>query len=330
LAGLAERTQDVLVQAAAGSARGWLAFLDGRLEDAVSVDSWTMLPGISPGFGAAGWRARVLAYLGRLDELRLAAVQNRFPTRSWLSLRALVQTLSGRCDEIPSIRAYFGDVGSEHDESGVHVLLVLLEACTRCGDEVTVAALLARLAPLADRVQHQSMAAYGRVLGEAARMLGKREQARDFYVRALAVCEKARFRPETAIIQLDLAELLAFDFPHQRTDAIAYLNMAIPAFEEMKMHAYLERAQRLGARVGRVEFVPSANTTITDALTRREREVAALLGAGMTNREIADALTISEGTAEVHVKHILAKLGLRSRAQAAVWAAEHGTVAPSS
>jgi DNA-binding NarL/FixJ family response regulator len=49
----------------------------------------------------------------------------------------------------------------------------------------------------------------------------------------------------------------------------------------------------------------------------------------MTNREIADALTISEGIAEVHVKHILSKLGLRSRAQAAVWAAEHGTVAPS-
>jgi DNA-binding CsgD family transcriptional regulator len=330
LAGLAERTQDVLVQAAAGSARGWLAFLDGRLEDAVSVDSSTMLPGISPSIGAAAWRARVLAYLGRLDEVRLAAVQNRFPTRTGLVLRALVLALSGHCDEIPSIRAYFGDVGSEHDESGVHVLLVLLEACTGCGDEVTVTALLGRLAPLADRLQHQTMVAYGRVLGEAARMLGKREQARDFYLRGLVVCEKVRFRPERAIIQLDLAELLAFDFPHQRADAIAYLNLAIPAFEAMKMHSYLERARRLGQRIGRVDFVPSAAMTTTDALTRREREVAALLGTGKTNREIADALTISESTAEVHVKHILSKLGLRSRAQAAVWAAEHGAVAPSS
>jgi hypothetical protein len=190
LAGLAERTQDVLVQAAAGSARGWLAFLDGRLKDAVSTDAWTMLPGISPSIGAAGWRARVLAYLGRLDEIRLPEVQSRFPTRTWLVLRALVLALSARCDEIPSIRAYFGDVGSEHDESGVHVLLVLLEACTRCGDEATVTVLLARLTPLADRVQHQTMVTYGRVLGEAARTLGNREQARDFYMRALAVCER--------------------------------------------------------------------------------------------------------------------------------------------
>jgi DNA-binding NarL/FixJ family response regulator len=131
-----------------------------------------------------------------------------------------------------------------------------------------------------------------------------------------------------AIIQLEIAELLASEFPHQRTEALAHLDRAIPAFEEMKMHSYRERALRLGARVGRVEITPSASMTASDALTRREREVATLLGAGMTNREIADALTISESTAEVHVKRILAKLGLRSRAQAAVWAAEHGLIAP--
>jgi DNA-binding NarL/FixJ family response regulator len=55
-----------------------------------------------------------------------------------------------------------------------------------------------------------------------------------------------------------------------------------------------------------------------------------LLGVGMTDREIADALVISESTTEVHVKHILAKLGLRSRAQAAIWASEHSLVAPGS
>ena len=59
-------------------------------------------------------------------------------------------------------------------------------------------------------------------------------------------------------------------------------------------------------------------------LTGREYEVAALLGGGLTNRDIAEALVITEGTAEVHVKHILSKLGLKSRHQVAVWAAEHG------
>lgn len=54
-----------------------------------------------------------------------------------------------------------------------------------------------------------------------------------------------------------------------------------------------------------------------DELTARERDVAALLASGKTNREIAAALTIAEGTAGLHAKRVLAKLGLRSRAQLA-------------
>ena len=53
------------------------------------------------------------------------------------------------------------------------------------------------------------------------------------------------------------------------------------------------------------------------ALTPREREIAALLARGYSNRKIADALVISEQTAETHVKRILAKLDLRSRHQVA-------------
>jgi non-specific serine/threonine protein kinase len=52
--------------------------------------------------------------------------------------------------------------------------------------------------------------------------------------------------------------------------------------------------------------------------TRREREVAELLAQGLTNREIAQALVLSERTVETHVTHLLGKLGVRSRAQAAV------------
>jgi DNA-binding NarL/FixJ family response regulator len=46
----------------------------------------------------------------------------------------------------------------------------------------------------------------------------------------------------------------------------------------------------------------------------------------VSNREIARALVISDGTVGVHVKHILSKLEFKSRAQVAVWAAEHGLV----
>jgi DNA-binding CsgD family transcriptional regulator/tetratricopeptide (TPR) repeat protein len=59
-------------------------------------------------------------------------------------------------------------------------------------------------------------------------------------------------------------------------------------------------------------------------LTAREREVAGLIAAGLTNREIAARLVIAERTAEGHVQSILNKLSFNSRAQIAAWAVEHG------
>jgi len=59
-------------------------------------------------------------------------------------------------------------------------------------------------------------------------------------------------------------------------------------------------------------------------LTRREREVVALLARGLTNRQIGEALFVTEGTAENYVQRVLGKLGVNNRAQVAVWAVEHG------
>ena len=67
---------------------------------------------------------------------------------------------------------------------------------------------------------------------------------------------------------------------------------------------------------------PEPDTAVR--LTRREKEVAALLGRGLSNREIASELTISPRTAETHVENILTKFGLENRAQmAAAWARLH-------
>ena len=57
-------------------------------------------------------------------------------------------------------------------------------------------------------------------------------------------------------------------------------------------------------------------------LTRRETEIAALLAEGLTNKEIAARLVISQRTVETHVDHVLGKLGMTSRAQVASWVAE--------
>jgi predicted ATPase/class 3 adenylate cyclase/DNA-binding CsgD family transcriptional regulator len=58
-------------------------------------------------------------------------------------------------------------------------------------------------------------------------------------------------------------------------------------------------------------------------LSGREQEVARLIARGLTNRQIAAALIIAEGTADRHVSNILGKLGFATRAQVAAWAVEH-------
>jgi DNA-binding CsgD family transcriptional regulator len=75
-------------------------------------------------------------------------------------------------------------------------------------------------------------------------------------------------------------------------------------------------------------FQPPSPTQVAKAtfggLTAREREVAALLAQGLSNKAIADKLVLSERTVEKHVENVMGKLGFTSRAQAAVWAAEKG------
>ena len=75
---------------------------------------------------------------------------------------------------------------------------------------------------------------------------------------------------------------------------------------------------------------PASAGAANPLLSRREQEVVTLIARGLTNRQIAETLVITEGTAANHVAHILNKLGVNSRAQAAVWAAEQGLISPSS
>lgn len=61
------------------------------------------------------------------------------------------------------------------------------------------------------------------------------------------------------------------------------------------------------------------NTGEIDTLTQRELEILKLIAKGLSNKLIARELDISDGTVKVHVKHLLKKLHLRSRVEAAVW-----------
>lgn len=61
-----------------------------------------------------------------------------------------------------------------------------------------------------------------------------------------------------------------------------------------------------------------------ESLSPREREVLTQLAAGASNKEIARRLDLAESTVKIHIQHILRKLNLTSRVQAAVYASEHG------
>src|SRR4030095_5789494 len=104
---------------------------------------------------------------------------------------------------------------------------------------------------------------------------------------------------------------------------------------ELAKGRLLSPAQATAEALGLLESLPpspdkraSAVSTRTDPLTPREREAAALVARGLSNRAIAHELVITEATVERHVGNVFAKLGLTSRAQLAVWAVEHGLVVP--
>ena len=113
-----------------------------------------------------------------------------------------------------------------------------------------------------------------------------------------------------------------------RDAAAAELAAALPYWRTAKAAWYLARLRRW-ARERRVPFPEPARprgvprrSDAASVLSRREREVAALVAQGLTNAQIAERLTITERTAEGHVEHIRNKLGFHSRVQIGVWVAE--------
>ncbi|MGM7644544.1 ATP-binding protein [Nocardia sp. JW2] len=91
-------------------------------------------------------------------------------------------------------------------------------------------------------------------------------------------------------------------------EAVTVAEGALPVAESAGMTPWIERLRMVVAR-------ENGGTT----LTPREREVARLVARGLTNREIATALVLSERTAQNHVQHILTKLGFTSRSRIASW-----------
>ena len=83
-----------------------------------------------------------------------------------------------------------------------------------------------------------------RHIGAAAAFLGRPDEARAYYAKAMDLATGLRFRPEIALTRLQLAELLLEHYPKEKAEAIKHLDFAIREFGEMKMQPSLERALR--------------------------------------------------------------------------------------
>ncbi|WP_030672866.1 response regulator [Streptomyces sp. NRRL B-1347] len=123
-----------------------------------------------------------------------------------------------------------------------------------------------------------------------------------------------------------------------RAGAVGYLLKSLPAAEladavrlAHRGVAQLDPAvtRRLAAASPPAEpprplVEPAGSTGAAGSPTAREVEILRLVAAGATNREIAAELYLSEGTVKNHISRILTRLGLRGRAQAALYARDHG------
>jgi ATP/maltotriose-dependent transcriptional regulator MalT len=205
-----------------------------------------------------------------------------------------------------------GDRNVERATTLERLVRVLLSV----GDRDAAAAAAAKLDEVARLQGHEQAVAYA-LLASAriARADGRRNDAIDLLERALERLASLDLPVESAYARLEQAH--AFSPGHPEL-AIEAARAALVAFEALgatpgaDASAALLRSLGVGGRTG------PRNAGV---LTKREQEVLRLVGLGLSNPEIAERLFISRKTAAHHVSHVLAKLGLRNRAEAVAYAA---------
>jgi DNA-binding CsgD family transcriptional regulator len=167
--------------------------------------------------------------------------------------------------------------------------------------------------------QPLALIAAQRLLGELATERGVYEEARQHLGASLALADTCAAPYERSLTLLAFADLYVAE---RNADAArASANEARAICAPLGAKPMLHRADRIGARV---DAMANRAPRYPAGLSAREVEVLRLLAAGKTNREIADALFLSEHTIHVHVRNIFAKTRTDNRTEAATFALRHG------
>jgi DNA-binding CsgD family transcriptional regulator len=153
-------------------------------------------------------------------------------------------------------------------------------------------------------------------LGLAAAALGHLDAAVEDLAAAVTTCDANGARGYAVQARVELAAALARrQAPGDLDEAAATLDAAAGEADQLGMVPFTSRIGQLRARL-------PATTAARSPLSPREFEVARLVARGLTNKQIGEALYVSERTAENHVQHILVKLGFSNRSQIAAWSSE--------
>ena len=192
------------------------------------------------------------------------------------------------------------------------------------GDVAAAEARARRVAEAGAQRGSDAIAAPGdRALGRVLATAGDPDGAVDRFERALAAFVRLELPYEAARTRLAVAEVLARG---RAEAAIAEAREALAALEALGAGPEADKAAALLRSLG-VKAARSGPKGI-GVLTKREQEVLALLGEGLSNRQIAERLVVAPKTAENHVSSVLFKLQLTGRAQAAAYAVRHLGVPP--
>jgi DNA-binding NarL/FixJ family response regulator len=194
--------------------------------------------------------------------------------------------------------------------------------------------------PLAEALARAESAEAEAVLMESEALVDECEQhyARPYLLRARGLLLRQRGDWPAALSSLQAGAAVAraqkADPQLGRTLSVLAAVARSSGDSGLAVKAEIELAEvvdRIGPEVRSLAWARPATNVVrgpssehASPLTRREEEVTVLVSQGLTNRQIAEALVIAEGTAGVHVDHILTKLGFHSRTQLALWAVDRG------
>lgn len=198
------------------------------------------------------------------------------------------------------------------------MLLVLVEAELAGGNAEAAEEAARQLQQMSEGTEPPAVAAQAALaLGKAAAARGDLKLAAHQFDRGLAELPGDSWPLLRARLHLDLARAHVSNAP---AETIVNAHAALSIYQRVGAPEASLAADLLRAHGVPVTVAPPRPTAL-DVLSRREREVLALLARGMSNPAIAKRLFITAKTAEHHVSSILGKLGLRNRSEAAAFAA---------